>query len=89
MRNEDVDWNVGMDVGTRQVSGHRAGCHVKLQTQGTCHNCTVAFIMSNSPLSVSICILLDGRFLTFTFPPVLDCYTAFNYAKAKSRQVEN
>ena len=80
MRNEDVDWNVGMDVGTRQVSGHRAGCHVKLQTQGTCHN---------DPLSVSICILLDCRFLTFTFPPALDCYTAFNYAKAKSRQVEN
>ena len=62
MRNEDVDWNVGMDVGTRQVSGHRAGCHVKLQTQGTCHNCTVAFIMSDAPLSVSICILLDLDF---------------------------
>ena len=78
MRNEDVDWNVGMDAGTRQVSGqsarcqdsqdsqsgHRAGCncHVKLQTQGTCHNCTVAFIMSDAPLSVSICILLDLDF---------------------------
>ena len=63
MRNEDVDCNVGMYAGTRQVSGHRAGCHVKLQTQGiSCHNCTVAFIMSDAPLSVSICILLDLDF---------------------------